>query len=74
MPSASGIRAGRAFVELFADDSKLVRGLKAASTKLKAWGASIGSLGKTLMTAGMAALGPMLAAAKHFLEFGEHDL
>ena len=71
MPSASGIRAGRAFVELFADDSKLVRGLKAASTKLKAWGASIGSLGKTLMTAGMAALGPMLAAVKHFMEFGD---
>ena len=25
MPSTKGIRAGRAFVELFADDSKLVR-------------------------------------------------
>jgi len=37
--SASGtIRAGRAFVELFADDSKLVRGLKAAQAKLKAFG------------------------------------
>jgi transposase InsO family protein len=30
MASAKGIRAGRAFVELFADDSKLVRGLRRA--------------------------------------------
>ena len=30
MPSAGGIRAGRAFVELFADDSKLLRGLRRA--------------------------------------------
>ena len=28
MPSARGIRAGRAFVELFADEKKLVRGLR----------------------------------------------
>ena len=32
MAAAQGIRAGRAFVELFADDSKLVRGLKAANS------------------------------------------
>ncbi len=41
MPSRPGaIRAGRAFVELFADDSKLVRGLRAAERKIKAFGAS----------------------------------
>lgn len=28
MPSAGGIRAGRALVELFADDGKLVHGLR----------------------------------------------
>lgn len=38
MASAQGIRAGRAFVELFADDSKLVRGLRRAEKKLKAFG------------------------------------
>jgi alanyl-tRNA synthetase len=37
MANASGIRAGRAFVELFADDSKLVRGLHLAEKKLKAF-------------------------------------
>lgn len=37
MADAKGIRAGRAFVELFADGSKLVRGLRAAERKLKAF-------------------------------------
>jgi hypothetical protein len=38
MPAKPGaIRAGRAFVELFADDSKLVRGLRRASAKPKAF-------------------------------------
>ena len=38
MASTQGIRAGRAFVELFADDSKLVRGLRRAEKRLKAFG------------------------------------
>ena len=45
MSSAKGIRAGRAFVELFADDSKLVRGLRRASAKLQAFGASVRDIG-----------------------------
>ncbi|NBB96371.1 MAG: hypothetical protein GVY16_11620 [Planctomycetes bacterium] len=44
MSSARGIRAGRAFVELFADDSKLVRSLRRAERKLKAVGESVGNL------------------------------
>ncbi len=40
MPSSSkGIRAGAAYVELFTDDRKLVRGLKRASRRLKAFAA-----------------------------------
>jgi hypothetical protein len=45
MPPAKGIPAGRAFVELFADSSKLVRGLKRASAKLKAFGARVREIG-----------------------------
>jgi len=45
LSSARGIRAGRAFVELFADDSKLVRGLRRAQKKLKAFGQSIRNMG-----------------------------
>ena len=42
--STGAIRAGRAFVELFADDSKLVRGLRRASAKLKAFAQRLGLL------------------------------
>ena len=45
MSNSTSIRAGRAFVELFADDSKLVRGLRRAEKKLKAFGSSIRNLG-----------------------------
>ncbi len=38
MSSSHNIRAGRAFVELFADDSKLVRGLRPAERRVKAFG------------------------------------
>ena len=45
MPQPGAIRAGRAFVELFADDSKLVRGLRRAEKRLRAFGAQIRDLG-----------------------------
>ena len=32
----SAVRAGKAYVELYADDSKLVRGLKTAANKIHA--------------------------------------
>jgi TP901 family phage tail tape measure protein len=69
--NAGAIRAGRAFVELFADDSKLVRGLKAASTKLKAWGSTVTGMGMKLMAGGAAIVGPLLAATKTFMSAGD---
>ncbi len=54
MPSTAGaIRAGRAYVELFAEDSKLVRGLHRAQRKLQAFGKSVLRIGG--MMAGVAA-------------------
>ena len=45
MPGRAGaIRAGRAFVELFADSSKLVKGLRVASAKLKGFGNDVRAL------------------------------
>ena len=44
-----GIRAGKAYVELFADNSKLVRGLRLAEKKVKAFGERIGQLGQKLL-------------------------
>jgi hypothetical protein len=71
MASPSGIRAGQAFVELFADDSRLVRGLNAASKRLKAWGQSVTAAGQKMLTAGMAAIGNLLGAAGVFASMGD---
>jgi hypothetical protein len=70
MATAQGIRAGRAFVELFADDSKLVRGLRQAEQKLKAFGDSIRNLGLKAIALGSAILAPLGAAAKTFADMG----
>jgi len=70
MATAQGIRAGRAFVELFADDSKLVRGLRQAEQKLKAFGDSIRNLGLKAIGLGSAILAPLGAAAKTFADMG----
>jgi hypothetical protein len=60
--SAQGIRAGRAYVELFADDSKLMRALKLAETKLKAFGDAVTAMGRKMLAAGTAIVAPLLAA------------
>jgi hypothetical protein len=72
MPGNSqAIRAGRAFVELFADDSALARGLKAAQAKLRAFGGAVRSIGAGLAGLGVATLAPLAAAAKKFAEIGD---
>ena len=71
MASPSGIRAGQAFVELFADDSRLVRGLKAASKRLKAWGQSVTAAGQRMLSAGTAAVGGLLGASGVFASMGD---
>lgn len=61
MATAQGIRAGRAFVELFADDSRLVRGLRRAEKKLKAFGDSIRNFGLKIAGAVSAVTAPLAA-------------
>ena len=69
--SSKGIRAGRAFVELFADDSRLVRGLKAAEAKVMAFGRSIQRIGKGMMALSAAVVAPLVASAKVFAKMGD---
>ena len=69
MANSSAIKAGRAFVELFADDSKLVSGLKRAKARLSAFGAGIGVMGGRLMGAGAAAAVPFGLGAREFAAF-----
>ena len=71
MASTSAIRAGRAFVELFADDSKLVRGLRAAERRIKAFGDKVRALGTKIAALGSAMLVPLLGAAKAFSSMGD---
>ena len=70
MASGGAIRAGRAFVELFADDSKLVRGLKSAERKLKAFGTAVKGIGTKLAAIGAAVAAPMIASVKSFASAG----
>lgn len=72
MAGKSGaIKAGRAFVELFADDSALVRGLKKASDRLKRWGSSIRGLGSKFVAFGGVVAGVLGAAAAKFAAAGD---
>jgi hypothetical protein len=49
MVSARSIRAGAAYVELTVKDSQLVKGLKRARARLKAFSAGVSDLGKKLL-------------------------
>lgn len=61
---AGAIRAGRAYVELFADNSALSRNLKEAENRLKAFGASIVSIGQRIAAIGLAGTTPFAFAVK----------
>jgi hypothetical protein len=71
MANTGAIRAGRAFVELFADNTHLVRGLRAAERKLRAFGDSIRTMGFKMMSIGAAMLAPLASSAKAFSTLGD---
>lgn len=70
MPSANAIRMGRAFVELFADDKSLTRGLSGARAKLQAFGRDVRNIGLKVAALGAAVMAPMVAMAKGFGDTG----
>lgn len=57
--SAAGIRAGKAYVELGTNDSKLVAGLRRAQAKLRAFGTFVGGLGAAIAAGGTAIATPL---------------
>lgn len=69
--NTGAIRAGRAYVELGLDQSKFVKGLRAAEKELKALGQSIMKIGAGLTAAGGAITGVFTAAAKSFVSAGD---
>ena len=71
MANARGIRGGAAYIELFVNDSKLVRGLQNASKKLKAFGDAITGWGQKMTAIGAAVVAPLIGSAKAFSEMGD---
>jgi len=70
--SAGAIRAGKAFVEVSADTNPLVRGLRLAEGKLRAFGASISGVGRQLlMVSGVFAAGGIAGIAATAKAFGD---
>lgn len=64
------IQAGRAFVELFLKDKAFVKGLNAASMKLRNFGRGMGIVGAAVTAAGTAIVAPLLAMTRQFAESG----
>lgn len=71
MASASGIRAGRAYVELGADGSKLNAALRKAETDLKAFGKKMSEIGASILKVGAISAAPMALAARTFAGFDD---
>lgn len=69
MPSARGIRAGAAYVELFANDNRLVRGLKRAQARLNAFGAGVREIGMRMVRLAAVFSTPFIAGVKVFADF-----
>jgi len=71
MAAASSIKAGAAYVELFVKDSRLTKGLQAASQKLKAFGAGLTAVGATFIGIGATILAPLAATTQVFASAGD---
>ena len=69
MPSSANIRAGAAYVELTVENSALIRGLKAAQTKLKNFSRSVTAAGKKLLGISAILAMPFVGGAKTFADF-----
>ena len=70
--SASGnVKAGKAFVEILLDQTKLERGLKAAQKKLRNFGNAMLGVGKTMVATAALAAAPIAYATKTFANFDD---
>jgi TP901 family phage tail tape measure protein len=69
MPSSANIRAGAAYVELTVENSALIRGLKAAQTKLKNFSRSVTAAGKKLLGISAIMAMPFIGGAAVFADF-----
>ena len=71
MAGQGDIRAGRAFVEVFTDDSQLQQGLLAINKRMDAWSQQFSLMGMRAMAAAGAFSIPFAAGIKLFSDFGD---
>jgi len=71
MANSSGIRAGKAFVELGVSD-KLTAGLQRAQKQLQSFGAGVRQMGQRLVVAASGVIAPALAAVNTFSTMGDN--
>ena len=71
MARAGAIRAGRAFIEVFADNSKLRRGLRRAQARLQAFGSKVRAMSASLAKTGALLAAPLAYATKVFAGFDD---
>jgi len=65
---AGGIRAGRAYVELYADGSQLNAGLKRAQERLRAFSSALRNVGASMVMTGAAMFTPFVLSVKKFMD------
>ncbi len=65
------IMAGRAYVELFVKNNRLIKGLQDARQRMSQFGGDIMSLGRQLVAISAAAVIPMAFSIKKFAEFDD---
>ncbi|MDY0169426.1 MAG: phage tail tape measure protein [Thermoguttaceae bacterium] len=71
MSAAKGIRAGKAYVEIYGDNNPLSRALKQSGKMLDAWGQKMRAYGARLAAAGTAVLATLLGSARSFAKTGD---
>ncbi|MBP3532571.1 MAG: phage tail tape measure protein [Thermoguttaceae bacterium] len=69
--SVGAIRAGRAYVELSADNQKLIAALKRAEESVARFGAKASELGAQFATLGVATAAPLAFAVQNFAAFDD---
>jgi len=71
MSKAQGVRAGRAFVEVYADSNRLARDFAKIGQQFRAFGASVSAVGIKMMGVGAAITAPLVGAIRHFAKAGD---
>lgn len=69
--TAQGVRAGKAYVELFADNTHLQAGLRKAQAQLRAFASAMTGIGAGLVAAGAGILAPIGLAVQRFTATGD---